>query len=82
MPLDIHLIVMNETLKIIEMVHEFGYLYRDVKPANFMLKAPYDQIYLIDFGLCKKYQKNTIHIPLKAGKKLVGTPLFCSRKTH
>lgn len=82
MPKDVLLLVMRETLQIIQKLHQKGYLYRDVKPANFMLRKPYDQIYAIDFGLCKKYLLNGRHIPNKAGKKLVGTPLFCSLNTH
>ena len=41
-----------------------------------------DQIFIIDFGLCKKYLINGGHIPMKEGKKLVGTPMFCSLNTH
>ena len=63
-------------------MHERGYLYRDVKPANFMLKKPYDEIFIIDFGLCKKYLVNGRHISIKENKKLVGTPIFCSLNTH
>ena len=73
---------MRETLSIIEKLHSKGYLYRDVKPANFMLKEKNNQIYIIDFGLCKKYLVNGRHIPIKSGKKLVGTPIFCSLNTH
>ena len=47
-----------------------------------MLKKPYDQIHIIDFGLCKKYRTNGRHIAFKEGKKLVGTPIFCSLNTH
>lgn len=41
-------------------------------------------IYVIDFGLCKKYLKpnSMSHIPIKQNKKLVGTALFCSQYTH
>ena len=47
-----------------------------------MVKSPYQEIYIIDFGLCKKYLNNNRHIPMKTNKKLVGTPLFCSLNTH
>lgn len=47
-----------------------------------MLKAPYQEIFIIDFGLCKKYVVNNRHIPMKTNKKLVGTPIFCSLNTH
>lgn len=73
---------MTQTLNIIKKIHKKGYLYRDIKPANFMVKTPYQEIFIIDFGLCKKYLNNNRHITMKANKKLVGTPLFCSLNTH
>lgn len=73
---------MNQILNIIEKIHKKGYLYRDMKPSNFMLRSPFQEVFIIDFGLCKKYLINNRHIPMKKNKKLVGTPLFCSTNTH
>lgn len=81
-PPDTLLQIMNQLLNIIEKIHKKGYLYRDMKPSNFMVRSPYQQIFIIDFGLCKKYLHNNRHITLKKNKKLVGTPLFCSLNTH
>jgi hypothetical protein len=47
-----------------------------------MLKNPYQYIYIIDLGLCKKYLLNNRHINEKKNKKMIGTPLFCSIYTH
>lgn len=65
-------------------MHTKGYLYRDMKPSNFMIGDDKRTIYIIDFGLCKKYlkQNSTAHIPERQNKKMVGTPLFCSIFTH
>jgi serine/threonine protein kinase len=83
------LVIMYNTLKCIRTLHEIGYLYRDVKPSNFMVKkSEMDEkkgkIYLIDLGLCKKYTKKDSyeHIPLKTKKKMIGTPIFCSVNSH
>lgn len=80
---------MYNTLKCLETLHEIGYVYRDVKPSNFMVKqSDLDKekgtIYLIDLGLCKKYLKNDTdeHIRMKENKKMIGTPVFCSLNTH
>lgn len=43
-----------------------------MKPANFMVKNPYNQIFIIDFGLCKKYIVSGKHIPMKKKKKTCG----------
>lgn len=37
----------------------------------------------MDFGLCKKYlDKRNEHIPIKYGKKIIGTPIYCSKNVH
>ena len=57
------------------------YIYRDIKPENFLigLKDP-NIIYIIDFGFCKKYRssKTGKHVPQKNLNKFAGTPSFCS----
>lgn len=46
-----------EMLKLIKFVHMRGVLHRDIKPDNFLIgKRQYiDRIYMIDFGLAKKF---------------------------
>lgn len=75
---------MLQVLQRLESLHSKGYLYRDMKPSNFMIGEDKRTIYIIDFGLCKKYLKpnSMTHIPERQNKKMVGTPLFCSIFTH
>lgn len=44
-------------LKLIEFIHSKGVLHRDIKPDNFLIGRGVnnDKIYMIDFGLAKKY---------------------------
>ena len=70
----------------IEFIHSKGIIHRDIKPANFLvgLKKKKNIIYLIDYGLSKRYiDKNTKeHIPYKEGKGLTGTARYVSLFTH
>ena len=40
----------------IQTFHEKGYIHRDLKPENFLFKN--GTLYLIDYGLSKKYKIN------------------------
>lgn len=75
------LMIIDQMLTSIEFFHEMGYLHRDIKPDNFVfgLKNP-NQLYLIDFGLSKKYRDIYTHEHIKyaSGKSLTGTARYAS----
>ena len=43
----------------LEFLHKINYIYRDIKPENILIGnfEKYSELYLIDFGLSKKYKK-------------------------
>ena len=67
-------------------MHSKNFIHRDIKPENFLIgrgkKA--DTVYVIDFGLSKKYKDSRTgeHIPYKDGRSLTGTARFASINCH
>uniref|UniRef100_A0A6N2NK19 non-specific serine/threonine protein kinase n=1 Tax=Salix viminalis TaxID=40686 RepID=A0A6N2NK19_SALVM len=70
----------------IEYMHAKGFLHRDIKPDNFLmgLGRKANQVYVIDFGLAKRYRDTTTHqhIPYRENKSLTGTARYASGNTH
>ena len=68
----------------LEWIHSKNLIYRDIKPENFLvgINDP-NVIYVIDFGLCKKYRssKTGRHILPKVGRKFNGNFKFSSSYT-
>ena len=75
-----------QMLNRIENLHKHHYIHRDIKPENFLIgtKDKSNVIFLIDFGLSKRYKnpKNHQHIPYREGRALTGTARYVSINTH
>eukprot|EP00980_Cylindrotheca_fusiformis_P005371 scaffold1143_cov96-Cylindrotheca_fusiformis.AAC.4 len=81
------LMVADQLLERVELMHSRHLIHRDIKPANFVTdggRGNGNFIYCIDFGLSKRYRhpRTLQHIPQREGRSLTGTPRYASINNH
>ena len=71
-----------QMVTILQYIHDRHIIHRDIKPDNFVMGANENNahLYLLDFGLAKKYRssRTLIQYPLIKKKKLTGTARYAS----
>ncbi|KAG1675706.1 Casein kinase I isoform epsilon [Nymphon striatum] len=80
------LLLADQMICRVEYVHSKHFIHRDIKPDNFLmgLGKKGNLVYIIDFGLAKKYRdfRTHYHIPYRENKNLTGTARYASINTH
>jgi casein kinase 1 len=80
------LVIADQLLTRIELLHTKNYIHRDIKPENFLvgLGKRSDTIYLVDYGLAKKYKDSRTgnHIEYRENRNFIGTARYSSVNTH
>jgi serine/threonine protein kinase len=70
-------------ISIIKIVHDKGLVHRDIKPENFLFGLDnLNELYLIDFGLCKKIIFNNKHNQIKKTSGIIGSKNYMSINSH
>jgi len=80
------LMLADQLIRRIEYIHEKNFIHRDIKPENFLIgrKDKNNLIYMIDFGLSKKYIdiSTNLHIPFTDTNPFVGNSRYSSLNNH
>ena len=75
------LMLADQMLTIIQWIHSKGIVHRDLQPSNFAMGLSENSkyVYLMDFGIAKKYVKGKDHVKFDDGADFCGNRRFASR---
>eukprot|EP00913_Durusdinium_trenchii_P001249 g1151.t1 len=62
-------LIADQVIRRMEFLHSVGLIHRDIKPENFMfgVGSRIHIVYLIDFGLGRRYWRDQQHAPMRSG---------------
>ena len=73
--LDFTIEIGKKIIRLLQILHERGFIHRDVKPDNFLFDISGKILHIIDFGICKQYTKEE-----RMRSSFIGTLEFASKR--
>ena len=75
--------ILLQMLDSIEILHDKGYIHRDIKPTNFVIGIDEKKVYMVDFGLAKIHLDcNGVPNPQREKTEFRGTLTYASLNAH
>ena len=73
--------ILIQALYRLEYTHSFGIVHRDLKPQQFLI-GPKNILYLVDYGLARKFWEGGNHIPYQNNCSRAGNSTYASLNNH
>ena len=70
-----------QALHRLEFIHSFGIAHRDLKPQQFLVGSN-NLLYLVDYGLARKFKIEGNHIPYQSNCSRAGNSTYASLANH
>lgn len=74
--------IILQALHRLEFIHSFGIVHRDLKPQQFLIGNGNNVLYLVDYGLARRFMVDGTHIPYQNNCSRAGNSTYASLNNH
>ena len=74
--------ILLQALYRLEFIHSFGIVHRDLKPQQFLIGNGNNVLYLVDYGLARRFSTDGQHIPYQSNCSRAGNSTYASLNNH